>query len=249
VWDAIWSPRGDQIALLGTNATGSGVIWLFDPNVDGESLRQVVPPNADAANLGSVTGFSWLPNGLGLAYILAPGQGDENPGGQMYTLDLETGARQVVATPGRGGPAAQIVTFTVSPDGKSIAYTIASPVDGGWQFHSMWVRSLKQHVVHEVPVPDTERVNAIWWVASGLAWEQQTGEQADYVLITKTEDLYLLLSRGPDVPASPVSDGTPLATPELATPLAEGTPQATPVPATPAASPAAASPIAATPST
>ncbi|MDQ3657510.1 MAG: hypothetical protein M3457_20840 [Chloroflexota bacterium] len=230
---AAWSPQDDQVALLTPNADGSGAIWVFSPYVDGVSMRQVAPPNADASNLGSVTQFAWLPDGSGLAYILAE---DSGAGGQLYTINLKLGIKLLVATPGRGGPAAVIVDFALSPDGKAIAYTIAIPDGDRWQFHSLWVRSVQARAVYNVPAGNPERIERLWWAGSGIAWQQQAGGTLEIVAQMAGENPVTVFT------ADPGGEGLAGATPVAATPAA-ATPMATPISATPVqATPAGATP-------
>jgi len=223
---AAWSPQDDQIALLAPNADGSAAIWVFSPYVDGVSMRQVAPPNADASNLGSVIEFAWLPDGSGLAYILAGDTGAGEAGGQLYTINIKLGIKLLVATPGRGGPAAQIVDFALSPDGRAIAYTIAIPDGEQWQFHSLWVRSVQARAVYGVPAGNPERIERLWWAGSGIAWQQQAGGTLQIVAQMAGESPVTVFTAGP-AGESPIG-----ATPDAATPVAS-TPAATPISATP----------------
>lgn len=223
---AAWSPQDDQIALLAPNAEGGAAIWVFSPYVDGVSMRQVAPPNADASNLGSVTQFAWLPDGSGLAYILAADAGAGVAGGQLYTINLKLDIKLLVATPGRGGPAAQIVDFALAPDGKAIAYTIAIPDGEQWQFHSLWVRSVQARAVYNVPAGNPGSVERLWWVGSGIAWQQQAGGTLEIVAQMAGEKPVTLFTAGPG------GDDLAGATPVAATPAAS-TPAATPISATP----------------
>ncbi|MBA2468453.1 MAG: PD40 domain-containing protein [Chloroflexia bacterium] len=242
VVDARWSPQDDRIALLARDLEGSGVIWVFDPYVDGESLRQVAPPNADASNLGSVTRFAWTPDGTSIAFILAEESGSSPSGGQLYTINLSLGVRLLVATPGRGGPAAEIVEFAVSPDGGVIAYTIAIPDSDGWQFHSLWVRSITSAGLYDVPVDNVELVDQVWWAGSGIVWRQQSGEFIDIVTVAPPSAPETLFTLAPGTAGTPVA--SPIATPIAASPAQAATPvaatpeppdEATPAVATPAA--------------
>jgi hypothetical protein len=235
--DAEWSPTGELIALKTRTGSGTGTVWVFNPGIDGDSFKQVIPPAADASNLGSVTAVEWLPDGSGLAYILAQDATDASPGGQLYAIDLESRERRVIATPGRGGPAAQITSFSVSPDGTSVAYTIEEPGSDGWQFHSLWTRSIDTALYIDLPTSGVDAVGNYWWIGDGFAWMYQSGETHGVAFQRADADAGLLW--GPDPPqdgtpqASPVAvgvDGTPAAlqaSPVAATP-ALGTPGATP---------------------
>jgi hypothetical protein len=245
--EASWSPAGNRIAMLGIVEDGAGVVSIVSPYVDGESLRQVIPPAADAANLGSVTQFAWLPDGSSLIYILAQNASVTNPGGNLYRLDLERRQRQVVATPGRGGPAAQIVDFAVAPDGSAVSYVIANPVDDTWAYHSLWIRSLRSALHFQVDTPTRSNVTGMWWVGPGFVWRATvdarpvlyyTDQRTDPVVVwdqaTSEMATPVAASPVPLLPGSPVPlvPTSPVAQPDRGS----ATPQA--VPATPSASPA-----------
>ena len=246
--EASWSPTGDRIAMFGIGPSGAGTIWTVSPYVDGESFRQVIPPAADASNLGSVTQYAWLADGSGFLYILAQDASATNPGGNLYRLDLASRQRQIVATPGRGGPTAQIVDFAVSPDGASVSYVIASPSDDDWLYHSLWIRSLTSALYLQVDRGGSADVTGMWWAGSGFTWRTPTAEGPELIyqdrrtpptLIWQPQEAMLatpVATPMTEDQARPVFDiGTPSATPE-ATPMADHA--ATPV-GTPSASPGA----------
>jgi hypothetical protein len=239
--EASWSPTGDRIAMLGIGADGAGVVSLVSPYVDGESFRQVIPPAADAANLGSVTQFAWLPDGSGLVYILAQDTRATNPGGNLYRLDLQNRQRQVVATPGRGGPTAQIVEFALAPDGSAVSYVIAIPSDEVWTYHSLWIRSLSSALHLQVDTPGQSNVTGMWWTGPGFVWRTTVDDRPLlYYADQRTDRVEIwdsaLSDEATPVAASPVAMSP--ASPEVAQPIpAEGTPD--PESATPVASPAA----------
>jgi len=131
VGDPHWSPDGKSIALLlidgvvripgPTEATApaSGVIdskpveqRLAIVNVSTGAARTISPANM------YVYEFDWSPDNKQLAYLAAPGDGDDNWYiAEIYTIDAESGAVRHVAK-----PAAQAANVKWSPDGKSIAY-------------------------------------------------------------------------------------------------------------------------------
>ena len=236
--EASWAPEGDRIAMFGLAPSGAGTVWTISPYVDGNSFRQVIPPPADAAGLGSVTQVEWLPDGSGLLYILAQDATDAHPGGNLYRIDLASQQRQVVATPGRGGPSAQIVNFSLSPDGRAVAYTIENPDGESWRFHSLWIRSISSPLHLAVDTGNVQRVSGMAWVGSGFTWQVPVAEGVDVtyddrrsapVIIWQPSDA---LVASPAV--SPVAAGaTPVASPQA---TIEASPRATPI-ASPIASP------------
>jgi dipeptidyl aminopeptidase/acylaminoacyl peptidase len=249
---AEWSPAGDRIGVLARDEREGGSVLVFDPDDPGQPAEQLVPPTADTSGTGSVVQFAWLPNGSGLAYLMADEQRGPAHGGSIYIHDERTGQRRLVATPGRGGPAAQIVDFEVSPDGKAISYVIATPEGDAWQFNSLWIRSLKGSQALSVPVSDTRPVTDMWWVDSGLAWAQ-AGETVRIDIVDAATGTRTLLDTAPLASATPVTGATPEASPLTtsaglgATPGAATPAVATPVSGTPAAATPAGTPALATP--
>lgn len=221
--DAQWSPRGDRIALLASGGDGPPGVHLFTPNANPSDMQQVIPPNDGTIPFPTIEQFAWLPDGSGLAYILADEQTGVPADGQLFVLDLATGNHRLIATPGQAGPSGSIVEFTLSPDGKAVAYVIETLDRGQWAFHSLWVRSLKDSRALRLPVHDVMDVNAIWWTAQGLLWGQAV--QTDGSGMTETFVLQ-----------APASEPVEIASIEVAADSA-ATPAATPVASPPAATP------------
>lgn len=225
IGDVEWSPRGDRIALLSIGEDGATRIGLIDPaSPDREFL--VVAPIEDAEEGEQIRGFSWLPDGSGLVYL--SGTGDDI-GGQLFSVDLETMTQRLVATAGRGGPSATINSFSVSPDGKAVAYTIVVQDAGTLRFNSLWVRSLRDQRGLPMPVGDVVDVNALWWVDNGVVWSQ-TVQEGDSV-----QESFIQLPPGGDPSVIHAIEIGSQATGASATPVATpaATPAATPLAATP----------------
>lgn len=218
--DIEWSPRGDRIATLGVGQDNVARIGLIDPT---EATPRFLPvaPIGEGGEQDRIRSFSWLPDGSGLVYLSGTDDDTDAVGGQLYSLDLETMEQRIVATAGRGGPAATIVDFSVSPDGKAVAYTIMLPDGGNLRFNSLWVRSLRDQRAIEMPVGNVIEVNALWWVDKGLLWGQAVLE-GDGI-----EESFIRLSPG--------GDPTAVLTIDIGTQTtgSSGTPAASPVPATP----------------
>ena len=170
--EAHWSPRGNQIAILATGGDGPPGVQLFTPNAKPSDLRQVAPPNEGTIAFPTIEQFAWLPDGSGIAYILADERTGSPVDGQIFVYDLARGDHRLIATPGQGGPSASIATFALSPDGKAVVYQIQTSDSGQWTFHSLWVRSLEDPRAVRLPVEDVIEVNALWWTAQGLVWGQ-----------------------------------------------------------------------------
>lgn len=233
---AAWSPAGDAIAFVASVADA------------GEDVRQlVVAPVVDgavdpagfvvASRAGDgVSGFSWLPDGSGLVYTESSAIGD-TAGGDLFSVQSDGSDPRLIASAGRAAPVAQIVDFAVSPDGGSLAYTIATPDATGERlvFHSLWVRALDGTATVPVPIPGDEAVTQLWWTAEGLVWRSQPLAFDD---ATPAADPAFALERldpqsKQQVLFTATPEATPAASPE-ATPVSGGaTPEpsdATPIP-------------------
>ncbi|HYI24791.1 MAG TPA: hypothetical protein VD767_05205 [Thermomicrobiales bacterium] len=234
--DAAVSPAGSDIAVLSLDEAGNGRIMLIDPNADTPHARQIVPPTDDTAGQGSVSRFTWLPNGSGFAYVLA----DDVTAGALYTQPVRGGQKTLVASPGRGGPAAQIVDFSLSPQGDVVAYVIGTPDGEAIAFNSLWVRNNGFGEPVRIDTPSYLPVAGMWWTDVGLAWMQDP----TLVSVANPDGTLDAISLVP-VPSAATPGATPLATPSagpsaapdaiFATPHAS--PEAMPLTATPVASP------------
>ena len=131
VGDPHWSPDGKNIALLliegvtripgPTEATApeSGVIAsktleqrLAIVNVGNGTARTISPADM------YVYEFDWSPDSKELAYLAAPGEGDDNWYiAELYAIDAQSGTVRHLLK-----PAAQVAHVQWSPDGKTIAF-------------------------------------------------------------------------------------------------------------------------------
>lgn len=220
--DAHWSPRGNQIAILAKGGDGPAGVQLFTPNADPPELRQVIPPNEGTIGFPTIEQFAWLPDGSGIAYIMADERTGSPVDGQLFVFDLASGRHRLIATPGQGGPSASIVNFALSPDGKAVAYQIQTSDQGQWTFHSLWMRSLTDARAVRMPVADVIEVNALWWTSQGLLWGQAletegSGATETFVLQAPASEPVELASIEvvAALNASPVASpqATPVATP------------------------------------
>lgn len=222
---ASWSPGGREIAIQGRDDEGNGTLWIYVPNVDGVGVKRLIPATDDERP-GSVISFAWLPNGDGVLALISDGSSGGPPGGQLHVQMLGSKKHTIVASAGVVGPASRITNFAISPDGSSVAYTISSPDDDRWVFDGLWVRSITDGVVYEVPIDQVTDVHAMVWVDHGLVLQQQNGPGAAFLYVTSDGQVSEIANPLAAVAASPE------ASPALATPAIES-PEATPVPATP----------------
>lgn len=218
--DIEWSPRGDTIALLAIGEGDLGRIGLIDPAAANPEFLTIAPID-NGGEGGVVRSFAWLPDGSGLVYLGGNEDGTDAAGGQLFSIDLETMSQRLVATAGQGGPSATISDFSLSPDGKAVAYTIVVPDGGIWRFNSLWVRSLRDQRALRMPVGDVIEVNAVWWVDRGLLWGQAVSNGE------RIRESFIRLAPGGD-PTAVLAVDVGGQVGEL-----DATPEASPVPATP----------------
>lgn len=230
------SPRGDTASVLMADASGRGTVVIV-------SLSQGKPqaPNPLVGyavdHQHSVTAFAWVSDGQHLLCTQANPGSDPLTGGQLYLLDTRTRDVRLIDTGGRAGPSAGIMVFAPSPDGKSVAYLVGVPEGASWMANSLWVRSLREAGLFQVPIGNAVEIDGLWWTTAGLVWATRVDAASGYEMI-----YFLQPPKGPahelvrvtvktSAPATP--GATPVASPE-ASPVAS--PAGSPVP-TPSAKP------------
>lgn len=169
---ASWSPRGGSVLLVIRDEKQHGSIALVTPKAFKGKI-QTIWPRSDEAHLKSVESAEWLPDGSGVMFTQSEIQDGAPVEAQLFELTLVGKGPVVIATAGRAGPSAAISAFAISPDGKSVAYTIVRPNGNGWSFHSMWIRSIREGTIYPVPVLSSAvGVSDLKWSSAGLIWKQ-----------------------------------------------------------------------------
>lgn len=232
------SPRGDSILLTLDDAAGHRAIATI-ALTGTDRQPQVVWPGTDERTRKSVREAAWLPDGTGIVFTTE--QGAESGAGNLYAVSLTALEPRVLATSGRGGPSARVGTFAVSPDGKSISYTLETPDGNSWSFHSLWVRSLRDGTSIEMPTPNGAVVSRPVWTRSGLLWEQSAADGSRGELVLARTDgetstiatwdgaRWVLVGTGVASPAA-TPGGSPVASPVAspATATATTSPESSP---------------------
>ncbi|MGI8405607.1 MAG: hypothetical protein ACR2OE_12750 [Thermomicrobiales bacterium] len=223
VLHASWSPRGGSVLLVIRDEKQHGSIALVTLKAFKGKI-QTIWPRSDEAHLKSVEAAEWLPDGSGVMFTQSEIQDGAPVEAQLFELLLIGKGPVVIATAGRAGPSAAISAFAISPDGKSVAYTIVRPNGNGWTFHSMWVRSIREGTIYPVPVLSSAfGVSDLKWSRAGIVWKQDGRDVQDHTVT----DVMLAGHDG---------SITVLATTRMS--LATPSPGASPLPASPGATPA-----------
>jgi dipeptidyl aminopeptidase/acylaminoacyl peptidase len=126
-----WSPDGKSIAVLGIEGSNRvpGPTEATSPDA-GVVASEVAEKRLSIVNVGTGTAraispadryvyeFDWSPDGKELAYLAAPGDGDDNWYiAQLYAIDAQSGTVRHILK-----PEMQVANPRWSPDGKTIAF-------------------------------------------------------------------------------------------------------------------------------
>ncbi len=122
-----WSPDGKHLLF-----TQNGALWSADP-----SGGHAQPLGGDAPDAGSFSDARYSPDGSHIVAALRPAQGAEEAEGQVIVLMHPDGQYLTTLTTHLGYDATQP---TWSPDGKQIAFLVASGALGSLgRLHDLWV--------------------------------------------------------------------------------------------------------------
>jgi hypothetical protein len=253
--DAAWSPAGDAIAYVNrASSTASAGLFLVSTASQPAAPRALVEPDPQGGS--SVRRLAWHPSGRNILYTRSSSTNGLSVGGDLFQISPAGGGPTIVASAGRVAPISAIVDFVPSPDGRSVAYTIAVPGPNGPTFNSLWIQQLGTANRQKLSTSAGDAVNGIWWASSGLVWRAMADPTAISPDQLTAPFTLFLAGRGGEV--TPIYHfqtpaGTPVASPvasPAASPSAGASPVASPLTgnATPADSPrGAAAPLRPTP--
>lgn len=159
---AAWSPTGEQVGFLAETDEDRASIF-----VAGVAATPTDPtalfPQAEATH--TIFDWAWLPDGRSLIFSEELGF---TATADLWRINSDGTDRELVASAGSVAPVARVVGATPSRDGRSIAYIVVIPGDGGDLFDSLWVRDLATNRGFELAVPDGVAVTDLWWSDAGL---------------------------------------------------------------------------------
>ena len=161
-----WSPTGQHVAMIADGANGKTlkvvtVSDCCDPGTPGPRAIRV-------EDLGQARAFAWMPDGRRLL-IARP---SPNGGGvapiELWVVGLGTERSQHVLSAGSTVPAGSIDKFSLAADGRALAYTVTTLVEGEPTFDSLWITDIAGGLPFRVPLPVGSVVTDLWWTSQGL---------------------------------------------------------------------------------
>lgn len=250
IFKAKWSPRGDAIGVLMRDENGRGELATVTTGVEPAVVSIIAPAGESTGGEKTIERFAWRANGAGILYLEMRRTDTGLVDGKIIDWDMESNTSSIIATGAQVGPSGSVTSLSVSADGKAVLYSISVVIDGEWSFSGIYVRTLADGRVYQIPIEGESRVTAAWWKKNGIVWTQSADSAGDGTVIT----MYMITADGVRIELARFDTGdeagTPAASPVTgATPVLGGTPAgATPVTTTPlAATPARATPVTATP--
>ncbi len=146
-----WSPDGKHLLF-----TLNGALWVGDA-----SGGHAQPLGGDAPDAGSFSGARYSPDGSHITAALRPAQGGEEAEGQVIVLMHPDGQYLTTLTTHLGYDAAQP---TWSPDGKQIAFLVASGALGALgRLHDLWVMRFNGSNIRNLSSGTAGDVSAAAW--------------------------------------------------------------------------------------
>jgi dipeptidyl aminopeptidase/acylaminoacyl peptidase len=185
-----WAPDGRSIALLWiqgetrvpgpTQATkpDSGVV---ESKIAEQRLTIVDLTSSKARTVSPadmyVYEFDWAPDGKHIAYLGAPGEGDDNWFvAELYTVDLDSGTIRGIVK-----PSMQVANVRWSPDGKNIAFIGGLMSDEGSTGGDIYAVSVNGAALRDLTPKRKSSPNWFRWMPSSkelLLTEGVSGEMA-----------------------------------------------------------------------
>jgi TolB protein len=146
-----WSPDGKHLLF-----TLNGALWTADPRGG-----HAQPLGGDAPGAGSFSDARYSPDGSHITAALRPAQGVEEAAGRVLVLMHPDGQYLTTLTTHLGYDAAQP---TWSPDGKQIAFLVASGALGPLgRLHDLWVMRFNGSDVRNLSRGTAGDVSAAAW--------------------------------------------------------------------------------------
>jgi len=165
----LWQPQGDRIAYL-ADRTGNREIWTMQS--DGTGKTQVT------FSEGSVSGYSWSPDGARIAYVVASPPGTL-PEFSLWVIDSDGSGSEQLTTGNRD------TSPVWSPDGTRIAFRSES------RDRALWV--MKSDGSGLAPLgPDNPAYMMHQWSPDGRT-----------IVVSDGNNLYAIPLEDPAAPASP----------------------------------------------
>lgn len=207
----LWSPMDSQVALLTQQMDGHQNVFMLDSG--SAEANELEPLQLEPGQ--SLSNLQWLPNGLGVVFVIGDNSPDGLMNGQLYVYKFKEAVPTLLATSGQGGPAGTISHAVVSPDGSSITYAVMVHDQHEWHLHSLWVKPIAGGNSQQIHLDSNASITQITWTAEGLMVQQSNG------------DITILDGAPDDAESEATPTDSPVGSPD-ATPVSSPVPHATP---------------------
>lgn len=200
-----WSPTGESIAYIAAEGEERRrSLRILDVARGDETI--VVPATGDRF----VVEFAWMPDGTSLLFTEGGSLGGATTGVDLWRVAVSGENRELVASAGAVAPVARITDIRPSPDGRSVAYAVLTPGEGGPRPDSVWVRDLSARDGFRIDLPSVAAIDGIWWTDGGLlistlaGSSERAGIRSTVVLRIDRAGAVSVLWTSPTVAGTPV---------------------------------------------
>lgn len=155
-----WAPGGSGVAFL-TAAGDARGMFIAPLGAPAQIIIGDIP----------IQTFTWLPGRGRIAFVQQAIGGGRDVPGSIFTVAADGTALELLLSSGQFAPAAEVLSLSASPDGRSLAFTVFAPGNrGDLQFQSLWMLTIDGAELTHIPVAVGYRVADMWWTTQGLTW-------------------------------------------------------------------------------
>jgi hypothetical protein len=211
-----WSPSGAAIAYVDAGPNGSAT-GLYVASTDVLPVDPVAVIRPIEGRSRQIVDIAWPAGDAGILYAERAPDGDLSVGGDLFAISPTGGAPRLIASAGRVTQVGAVASFKVSPDGASVAYTVALVGQGDGVVSSVLrVKQISGPTSAQLTFGNGASVEALDWTVQGLAWAaiepSDGGSTGIFVQRARADG-------GVETIYSSLPPASPVASPEAASPV------------------------------